>query len=257
MRTIIEGIKYIIHQHKLPINLWEDLLETVIIINNTLPYHTLPKAMSPYEAITGNKFDTSFFVDIGSKCYVKVYDEEIFHQKQNNKLKYNAQPAIVVGYHLPCKGSYKVITLNKHNNFERKLVRYDVVVNNNLNYKSPMIKGEDEYDLNDDITKEKPFTNNQLKSLNINKNINNEIDNEIDNNIDNNINDKNYDESSIDSDINSDTNSENSNDDEIIIRKSNRIKLHIQLLLYKSQNHLMIKSQNLLRELRYMFLMLQ
>jgi hypothetical protein len=69
-RTIIEMARTMLDEYKTPHNFWGEVITTVIHVSNRLFVHLLYNKM-PYEILTGNKPNVSYFHIFRCKCLVK------------------------------------------------------------------------------------------------------------------------------------------------------------------------------------------
>jgi transposase InsO family protein len=68
-RTLIEMTRIILDEYKTSDRFWAEAVNTTCHATNRLYLHKLLKK-TPYELLTGNKPNVSYFRVFGSKCYV-------------------------------------------------------------------------------------------------------------------------------------------------------------------------------------------
>jgi len=54
-RTIIEIVRSLLYESKLPLYLWGEAVETAVFLYNITPHSSLPNNKSPYEIVYGKK----------------------------------------------------------------------------------------------------------------------------------------------------------------------------------------------------------
>jgi hypothetical protein len=90
-RTIIEIARTMLDEYKSPHNFWGEAIATVVHVSNRLFIRPVYNKM-PYELLTGNKPNVSFFRVFGCKCLVKNKKERL------GKFKSRTIEGIFVGY---------------------------------------------------------------------------------------------------------------------------------------------------------------
>jgi transposase InsO family protein len=68
-RTLIEMARIMLDEYKTSDRFWVEAVNTTYHVTNHLYHHKLLKK-TPYEILTGNKPNVSYFKVFGSKCYV-------------------------------------------------------------------------------------------------------------------------------------------------------------------------------------------
>jgi hypothetical protein len=75
-RTIIERVRAILAESRLPSSLWAELVRTVVYLKNRCPTSSLPDRMTPYEALFGEKPDLRHLRVIGTQAFPHVPKEK-------------------------------------------------------------------------------------------------------------------------------------------------------------------------------------
>jgi hypothetical protein len=75
-RTIIEMARTMLDEFKSPHNFWGEAIATMVHVSNLLFLHPVYNNM-PYELLTGNKPNVSYFCIFGCKCFVKNKKERL------------------------------------------------------------------------------------------------------------------------------------------------------------------------------------
>lgn len=96
-RTIMEVVRSMLHDQRLPKFLWDEAKNTVVYVQNRCPHQALD-SKTPEEMFTGKKPDVSHFRIFGSLVYFHV-PKEI-----RNKLGASGKKGIFVGYSKNTKG---------------------------------------------------------------------------------------------------------------------------------------------------------
>ncbi|GBN22002.1 Retrovirus-related Pol polyprotein from transposon TNT 1-94 [Araneus ventricosus] len=123
-RTIIEGVRALLHESKLPKTLWAELVNTQNYLRNRFPHKSL-KGKAPLNVWSDKKFSVRHFKRIGCVAYVFI------PKRYRNKLEPNAQKGIMMGYALNTLG-YRIffpqsgkITETKHVKFNESILGVD------------------------------------------------------------------------------------------------------------------------------------
>ncbi|GBO17417.1 Retrovirus-related Pol polyprotein from transposon TNT 1-94 [Araneus ventricosus] len=123
-RTIIEGVRALLHESKLPKNLWAELVNTQNYLRNRFPHKSL-KGKAPLNVWSDKKFSVRHFKRIGCVAYVFI------PKRYRNKLEPNAQKGIMMGHALNTLG-YRIffpqggkITETKHVKFNESILGVD------------------------------------------------------------------------------------------------------------------------------------
>ncbi|KAK1642921.1 hypothetical protein QYE76_060726 [Lolium multiflorum] len=90
-RTLIEAARTMMMEYKSNYNFWAEAISTACHATNRL-YFRKGLEKTPYEILTGNKPNVSYFKVFGCKCYVLVKDTRL------SKFDSRAQEGIFVGY---------------------------------------------------------------------------------------------------------------------------------------------------------------
>ena len=90
-RTVIQRVKAILSETKLPKPLWMELAQTVVYLKNRSPTRTLENK-TPYEAWYGKKPDLFHLRALGTTAYALIPDET------RTKLDFNTRKCQLVGY---------------------------------------------------------------------------------------------------------------------------------------------------------------
>ncbi|KAK1693594.1 hypothetical protein QYE76_010291 [Lolium multiflorum] len=90
-RTLIEAARTMMMEYKSNYNFWAEAISTACHATNRL-YFRKGLEKTPYEILTGNKPNVSYFMVFGCKCYVLVKDTRL------SKFDSRAQEGIFVGY---------------------------------------------------------------------------------------------------------------------------------------------------------------
>ncbi|KAK1632201.1 hypothetical protein QYE76_006516 [Lolium multiflorum] len=90
-RTLIEAARTMMMEYKSNYNFWVEAISTACHATNRL-YFRKGLEKTPYEILTGNKPNVSYFKVFGCKCYVLVKDTRL------SKFDSRAQEGIFVGY---------------------------------------------------------------------------------------------------------------------------------------------------------------
>jgi hypothetical protein len=106
-----------LHDHGLPIHLWEEACNTVVYVHNRCPYRVLGMS-TPEEAFTGNKPDVSHFKIFGSTVYVHVTKDA------RKKLEPTVEVGIFVGY-IETPHNYHLYFLNIKMNVMQWDIKFD------------------------------------------------------------------------------------------------------------------------------------
>ncbi|GBN38910.1 hypothetical protein AVEN_97894-1 [Araneus ventricosus] len=88
--AIIEGVRALLHESKLPTNLWAEYVNTQTYLRNRFPHKAL-KGKAPLNVWSVKKFSKRHFKRI---AYVFI------QKRYRNKLEPNAQKGIMIGYAL-------------------------------------------------------------------------------------------------------------------------------------------------------------
>ncbi|KAK1627194.1 hypothetical protein QYE76_001509 [Lolium multiflorum] len=90
-RTLIEAARTMMMEYKSKYNFWAEAISTACHATNRL-YFRKGLEKTPYEILTGNKPNVSYFKVFGCKCYILVKDTRL------TKFDSRAQEGIFVGY---------------------------------------------------------------------------------------------------------------------------------------------------------------
>ncbi|KAK1692302.1 hypothetical protein QYE76_008999 [Lolium multiflorum] len=90
-RTLIEAARTMMMEYKSNYNFWAEAISTACHATNRL-YFRKGLEKTPYEILTGNKPNVSYFKVFGCKCYILVKDTRL------SKFDSRAQEGIFVGY---------------------------------------------------------------------------------------------------------------------------------------------------------------
>ncbi|KAK1627610.1 hypothetical protein QYE76_001925 [Lolium multiflorum] len=90
-RTLIEAARTMMMEYKSNYNFWAEAISTACHATNRL-YFRKGLEKTPYEILTGNKPNVSYFKVFGCKCYVLIKDTRL------SKFDSRAQEGIFVGY---------------------------------------------------------------------------------------------------------------------------------------------------------------
>ena len=96
-RTLIEGVRTMLADSKLPHRLWAEALSTCVYLRNRSPTKAL-EGITPYEAWSGVKPDVSLLRVFGCSAYAHVPKVE------RNKLDYKTRKCVLLGYDTSQKG---------------------------------------------------------------------------------------------------------------------------------------------------------
>ena len=96
-RTIVDVVRAMLHDQRLPKFLWVEATNTAIYVKNRCPHQALG-SKTPKEMFTGKKPDISHFRIFGSPVYFHVPKEK------RNKLGASGTKGIFVGYSENTKG---------------------------------------------------------------------------------------------------------------------------------------------------------
>ncbi|GBN16857.1 Retrovirus-related Pol polyprotein from transposon TNT 1-94 [Araneus ventricosus] len=147
-RTIIEGVRALLHESKLPKTLWAELVNTQNYLRNRFPHKSL-KGKAPLNVWSDKKFSVRHFKRIGCVAYVFI------PKRYRNKLEPNAQKGIMMGYALNTLG-YRIfftqsgkITETKHIKFNESILGVDSNVQMKDN-KFRMIDSFSDFELSND-----------------------------------------------------------------------------------------------------------
>ncbi|GBN10258.1 Retrovirus-related Pol polyprotein from transposon TNT 1-94 [Araneus ventricosus] len=123
-RIIIEGVRALLHESKLPKSLWAEFVNTQNYLRNRFPHKAL-KGKAPLNVGSDKKFSARHFKRIGCVAYVFI------PKRYRNKLEPNAQKGIMMGYALNTLG-YRIffpqsgkITETKHVKFKESILGVD------------------------------------------------------------------------------------------------------------------------------------
>lgn len=116
-RTLVETVRCMLTDGKLPKKFWAEAINTAVYIRNRGPTKAV-KGMTPYEALTGKKPNVSHFRTFGCIAYAHVAKDE------RHKLDPKAKKCIFLGYGPDAKG-YRLYDLKSH----KVIISRDVVFN--------------------------------------------------------------------------------------------------------------------------------
>ncbi|GBL74182.1 Retrovirus-related Pol polyprotein from transposon TNT 1-94 [Araneus ventricosus] len=131
-RTIIEGVRALLHESKLPKNLWAEFVNTqkYSYLRNRSPHKAL-KGKAPLNVWSDKKFSFRHFKRIGCVAYI------FMPKRYRNNLETNAEKGIMIGYALNTLG-YRIffpqsgeVTETKHVKFNESILG----VNSNVQMK--------------------------------------------------------------------------------------------------------------------------
>jgi len=116
-RTIIEAVKVMLHDQKLPKFLWGEVANTIVYVQNISPHRALNNK-TPKEVLTSEKPEVGHLRIIGYLVYFHVPKEK------NNKLEALGKKGMFVGY---CENSkaYRMYALGERNIELRRDVTFD------------------------------------------------------------------------------------------------------------------------------------
>ena len=98
-RTIFDGVRTVLAQSQVPVQLWLEALMYVNYTRNRLPHSRRPNT-TPYEMLYKKKPMVSHLRTFGSRVYVHLPKV----QRQYSKVGVRAEPYILVGYDEHSKG---------------------------------------------------------------------------------------------------------------------------------------------------------
>jgi hypothetical protein len=90
-RTLIEMIRTMLDEYKSSDRFWVEAVNTACHVTNRLYLHKLLKK-TPYELLTGNKPNVSYFRVFGSKCYA------IQNRSKSSKFAPKVYEGLLLGY---------------------------------------------------------------------------------------------------------------------------------------------------------------
>ena len=96
-RTLIEGVRTMLADSKLPHGFWAEALSTYVYLRNRSPTNALT-GITPYEAWCGSKPDVSFFRIFGCSAYAHIPKTE------RRKLDPKSRKCVLLGYGASQKG---------------------------------------------------------------------------------------------------------------------------------------------------------
>ena len=91
-RTLVEGARTMLKDSELGKDLWAEAISTHVYIRNRCPSSILPNHVTPYERVFGLAPSINHFRVFGSKCFIKVPDEN------RSKLDDKAKECRLIGF---------------------------------------------------------------------------------------------------------------------------------------------------------------
>ncbi|KAF2347866.1 Integrase catalytic core [Trinorchestia longiramus] len=116
-RTVLEAVRAMLADSKLPKTLWAEAVSTAVYVKNRSPT-SAHKNLTPYQALNGHKPNVQHFRTFGCMAYAHVPKDE------REKLDSKSKTCVLLGYGSGTKG-YRLYDFNA----KRVLLRRDVVFN--------------------------------------------------------------------------------------------------------------------------------
>ena len=120
-RTLVETVRSMLSDFKLPKRFWAEALSTAVYLRNRSPTRAVQK-MTPFEAWTKEKPDVGHLKVFGSLCYSHIAKDE------RQKLDVKARECVMLGYGTETK-AYRLYDLQR----KRVFFSRDVVFNETIN----------------------------------------------------------------------------------------------------------------------------
>lgn len=115
-RTLLNMVRMMLHQSKLPKSFWTNALVTAVYIRNRLTCTGLPDSKTPYEIWRGRKPSVAHLRVFGARCWYSTHGEKV------DKLDPKAKTAVFIGY-APDQKAYRLWNSNEN----KSVVSRDVV----------------------------------------------------------------------------------------------------------------------------------
>lgn len=114
-RSLIETVRSMLNDSKLPVKFWAEALATACYLKNLSPARAL-ESMTPFEAFIGRKPSVKHLKIFGSVCYAHIPKDERY------KLDMKSRKCIFLGYSLEIKGYRLYDILNEKIFFSRDVI---------------------------------------------------------------------------------------------------------------------------------------
>ena len=116
-RTLVESVRTMLTQAKLPKKFWVEALNTAVYLRNRSPTKAVNNA-TPFEAWTGDKPDVSHLRSFGCTAYAHIPKDE------RKKLDSKARKCIFLGYGTEAKG-YRLYDCERKGVFYSRDVKFN------------------------------------------------------------------------------------------------------------------------------------